>query len=152
MLYLRLINVQNAIEHCIAAAGLPPLVAEHKGGNELKKLQAKDIKHRNYRANLPCMQKAAGPTPLGPRKRRKVNYADSPANRRKLEMGTSGKVKEETDDNVSLTSAATEGSSQYDDEELEVWPLIECRHCLILTPQTQAPSRHRIESRRITPL
>ena len=65
------------------------------------------------------MQRAAGPTPLGPRKRKKINYADSPAHRRKLEIDTPSKVQEEIDnatDNASLAS----GMSSQSDDELEV--------------------------------
>ena len=36
------------------------------------------------------VQKAAGPTPLGPRKRKKVNYAQSPANQKALAKAKEG--------------------------------------------------------------
>ena len=60
------------------------------------------------------MQKAAGPTPLGPRKRRKINYADSP-HRRKLEIETPSKL--QGTENISEASV---GDSSGSDEEVEV--------------------------------
>ena len=43
-----------------------------------------------FNCEVYLVQKAAGPTPLGPRKRKKVNYAQSPANQKALAKAKEG--------------------------------------------------------------
>lgn len=66
------------------------------------------------------MQKAAGPTPLGPRKRSRVNYADSPQMRKKMAQANSHMESKDEDKEDSDYSGAKNPGSDSEGEVNQV--------------------------------
>ena len=66
--------------------------------------------------NITCLQRAAGPTPLGKRKRSRVNYADSPKNRKGAKQDKAPKAPNSAASNQETSYVANDSDSDSDSD------------------------------------